>query len=32
MEKQVVEKYDESQVTEGMLQDASQLFSDHYGV
>ena len=32
MEKQVFEKYDGSQVTEIMLQEASQLFSDHYGV
>ena len=32
MEKQVFEKYDGSRVTEDMLQEASQLFSDHYGV
>ena len=32
MEKQVFEKYDGSQVTEDMLQEASQLFGDHYGV
>lgn len=32
MEKQVFEKYGGSQVTEGMLQEASQLFSEHYGV
>ncbi len=32
MEKQVFEKYDGSLVTESMLQEASQLFSDHYGV
>ncbi|KAL2039895.1 hypothetical protein N7G274_007298 [Stereocaulon virgatum] len=32
MEKQVFEKYDGSQVTESMLQEASELFSDHYGV
>ena len=32
MEKQVFEKYNGSRVTEDMLQEASQLFSDHYGV
>lgn len=32
MEKQVFEKYDGSRVTENMLQEASQLFSEHYGV
>lgn len=32
MGKQVFEKYDGSQVTESTLQEASQLFSDHYGV
>ena len=32
MEKQVFEKYDGSLVTESMLQEASQLFCDHYGV
>lgn len=32
MEKQVFEKYNGSQVTESMLQEASQLFSDHYGI
>lgn len=32
MEKQVFEKYDGSRVTEGMLQEASQFFGDHYGV
>ena len=32
MEKQVFEKYDGSQVTESMLQEASQLFSNHYGI
>ena len=33
METQVVfEKCDGSRVTEGMLQEASQLFSEHYGV
>ena len=32
MEKQVFEKCDGSQVTESMLQEASQLFSEHYGV
>lgn len=32
MEKQVFEKCDGSRVTESMLQEASQLFSEHYGV
>ncbi len=32
MEKRLFEKYDGSQVTESMLQEASQLFSDHYGI
>ena len=32
MEKQLFEKYDGSRVTEDMLQEASQLFGDHYGV
>ena len=32
MEKQLFEKYNRSQVTESMLQEASQLFSNHYGV
>lgn len=32
MERQVFEKFDGSQVTESMLQEASQLFSDHYGI
>jgi hypothetical protein len=32
MEKQLIERYDGSQVTESMLQEASQLFSEHYGV
>ena len=32
MEKQLFEKYDGSQVTESMLQEASQLFSGHYGI
>ena len=32
MEKQLYEKYEGSQVTESMLQEASQLFSDHYGI
>ena len=32
MEKQLFEKYDGSRVTEGMLQEASQFFGDHYGV
>ncbi len=32
MEKQVFEKYDGNRVTESMLQEASQLFSAHYGV
>ena len=32
MEKQVFEKYDGSQVTESIFQEASQLFSEHYGV
>lgn len=32
MEKKSFELYDGSQVTESMLQDASKLFSDHYGV
>ena len=32
MEKQVFEKCDGSRVTESMLQEASRLFSEHYGV
>jgi hypothetical protein len=32
MEKQVYEKFDGSQVTESMLEEASQLFNEHYGV
>ena len=32
MEKQVFEKCDGSRVTDDMLQEASQLFSKHYGV
>jgi hypothetical protein len=32
MEKQLFEKCDGSQVTERMLEEASQLFSEHYGV
>jgi hypothetical protein len=32
MEVQVFEKYDGSLVTESMLQEASKLFSDHYGI
>ncbi len=32
MEKRLFEKYDGSQVTESMLQEASQLISDHYGI
>ena len=32
MEKQVFERCDGSQVTESMLQEASQLFTDHYGI
>ncbi len=32
MERQVFEKCDGSQVTDSMLQEASQLFSEHYGV
>ncbi|KAL9117750.1 MAG: hypothetical protein Q9187_005709 [Circinaria calcarea] len=32
MEKQVFERWDGSQVTGSMLQEASQLFSEHYGV
>jgi len=32
MEKQLFEKFDRNQVTESMLQEASQLFSEHYGV
>lgn len=32
MEKQVYQKYNGSQVTESMLQEASRLFSEHYGV
>lgn len=32
MERALFEKYDGSQVTELMLQEASQLFSEHYGV
>ena len=31
-EKQLFEKYDGSQATESMLQEASQLFSNHYGI
>lgn len=32
MDKQVFEKFDRSQITDSMLQEASQLFSEHYGV
>ena len=32
MEKQLYEKYDGSSVTDDMLQEASQLFSAHYGI
>ena len=32
MERQLFEKYNGSQVTDSMLQEASQLFSEHYGV
>lgn len=32
MEKRVFEKYDGGQVTETMLEEASKLFSEHYGV
>ena len=32
METQVFEKYDGNRVTESMIQEASQLFSAHYGV
>ena len=32
MEKQEFEKYDGSLVTGSMLQEASKLFSDHYGI
>ena len=32
MEKQLFEKCDGSQVTDSMLQEASELFSKHYGV
>ena len=32
MKQQVFEKYNGSQVTNSMLQEASELFSKHYGV
>ena len=32
METRLFEKYSGSQVTESMLEEASQLFSEHYGV
>jgi hypothetical protein len=32
MAKRIYEKYDGSQVTDSMLQEASQLFSENYGV
>ena len=32
MEKWIFEKYDGNSVTDQMLQEASQLFSSHYGV
>lgn len=32
MKKQVFEKYNGSQVTDSMLQEASMLFTNHYGV
>lgn len=32
MEKRYFERYDGSQITDSMLQEASQLFSENYGV
>lgn len=32
MAKRLYENYDASQVTDSMLQEASRLFSEHYGV
>lgn len=32
MERQVFEKYKGEKITEGMLQEAAQLFSENYGI
>jgi hypothetical protein len=32
MSKRLYEKYDQSQVTDDMMQEASKLFSEHYGI